>query len=129
MAFVTKYDCKKHTKTVHVKIKPHECRMCFRRFARKSYYNRHMETHEEERKTFDCMYCNRKLLDKKSLVRHVQIHTGENKNSCHLCDYSTIQRQCLAKHWVARHGLVQEQIQGLLTEMKNKNKRKYINDM
>lgn len=62
----------------------HQCKYCYKRFARADECKRHERIHTDTR-PFCCTYCPRRFTRKDHLRTHTRCHTKEKPYSCPLC--------------------------------------------
>ena len=67
--FSRKVDCKRHERTVHLKIKPFPCEMCNMSFAERDKLKNHMRIHTGE-KPFSCVVCGKNFARKQDCKKH-----------------------------------------------------------
>ena len=63
-----------HTK-LHLGLKEHSCRYCYRKFAHISNLNRHILTHKKE-KPYSCEICGQRYPQLATLNQHLKRHDG-----------------------------------------------------
>lgn len=69
--------------------KPHECKLCKKRFINLNLLNKHMLKHSGE-KPFVCKVCNKGCYAENSLLKHMKIHEKKEGDPAllkHICDY------------------------------------------
>ena len=92
-----------HTKTQAAE-KRHLCELCQKKFDRKSTLNRHVLVHQDI-KRFQCDKCDYNTVTKQNLGKHYNLfHTGVRPFECDECDYSTIDRVSLGRHKMLHTG-------------------------
>ena len=64
----------------------HECRVCEKKFKRKSHLTIHLTTHNQERTNYPCPECNNSFVSIHTLKRHKRIHIEtQNLHKCQNC--------------------------------------------
>ncbi|PAA63405.1 hypothetical protein BOX15_Mlig009572g2, partial [Macrostomum lignano] len=95
--FTRKSYLKAHISAVHMKVKPHKCKVCGKRFSRSSNFTTHSRVHTGER-PFECNVCGKRFNDNCSLSRHSMLHTGEKPFECKVCGKRFRRRSNLTAH-------------------------------
>ncbi|PAA46483.1 hypothetical protein BOX15_Mlig034400g1, partial [Macrostomum lignano] len=82
--FTRKSHLKAHISAVHMKAKPHKCKVCGKRFGFSSDLNTHSRVHTGE-KPFECNVCGKRFGRAWGLSYHSRLHTGEKPFECNVC--------------------------------------------
>ena len=89
--------------TKPVKLKPHFCSYCDKKFSSNQLLKQHVRSHTGER-PYSCNYCEKRFTQSHSLQSHEFIHTGEKPFSCKICSYSCRNSANLRKHGLIHTG-------------------------
>lgn len=93
---------KRHAVSAHSEVRPYQCNICEKSFARKEYLQLHLVTHGGP-KDFKCDKCERTFARKEYLRTHIRTHTGEKIYKCDTCE-QTFARSCNLKvHMWSKH--------------------------
>ena len=99
--FTSKHGADLHTRFVHEKERPHQCRVCSDKpFAKLQQLQHHMQrAHGDGSRRYPCPYCEKFFQSKQSASIHVRsVHT-EPKYSCNHCE-TVFRRPCLLRNHV-----------------------------
>ncbi|CAK4267007.1 unnamed protein product [Aphanomyces euteiches] len=98
-AFGFKGNLKRHEMTAHFGLKPFQCTMCDKTFARKADMQVHMRVHTGE-KPYTCDACGKPFARISDLRSHERTHRGEKRFACQypMCDKKYARRVDLKKH-------------------------------
>lgn len=103
----------RHVQTVHLKLKPFQCEICFARFGYKNHLKRHQVVHQRGNE-FRCNVCNRDFRGQSQLSKHVQqVHQQQGNNDsqtnekimCEVCGGKLCLQNCTTKS-VEAHALI-----------------------
>ncbi|KAL0809066.1 hypothetical protein ABMA28_012701 [Loxostege sticticalis] len=81
--FMASKELSEHTSIAHVKLKPFQCTVCFKRFTQQGGVQQHMRMHTGDR-PFPCTFCQKSFTQKSGLDQHLRIHTKTFCQSVHL---------------------------------------------
>lgn len=131
-SFRFNFELKRHVAIFHQKQRPHKCKYCSKKFARKGrlknptdsthfgirhkchlcsallaskeYLNRHIRNAHNRVTRYSCMYCEKSYTSKHSLRSHVNVIHEDNKHSfqCNTCDKVFLRQSSLYCHKI-RH--------------------------
>ncbi|OQR86652.1 hypothetical protein ACHHYP_10325 [Achlya hypogyna] len=79
--FRFKGNLKRHQMTKHVGLKPFQCALCPKTFARKADMQVHMRVHTGE-KPYPCALCDKQFARISDLRSHERTHSGEKRFAC-----------------------------------------------
>ncbi|XP_026467976.1 putative zinc finger protein 833 [Ctenocephalides felis] len=100
--FATKHNLNRH-EIIHSGERPHECKICNKRFSRSSSLRQHSLIHTGERPHI-CELCNKKFNKKSNLNQHKLVHTGEQPYECKICYRRFSQSHSLKQHSLIHTG-------------------------
>ncbi|XP_068440765.1 zinc finger and SCAN domain-containing protein 31-like isoform X3 [Clinocottus analis] len=80
-------------------VKPFQCSVCGKRFARQRFLSQHMTVHTGE-KPFSCSVCDKTFARKGNLKYHMTVHTGEKPFSCSVCGKKFPLEQTMKRHLI-----------------------------
>ena len=72
----------------------YECNICYKRFAKKSYWKRHVLSHKE---IFSCHICGTQFMHNSHLTQHMEVHK-EKQFQCDVCGLQVRYKFNLTKH-------------------------------
>jgi uncharacterized Zn-finger protein len=94
-----KGDLNRHIKSVHDKIKDHECDLCEFKCSNKSDLTTHIKVVHDKIKDHECVDCGYTFSNKGTLKQHIkQIHTKIKDHECDLCDFKCSLKSTLTRH-------------------------------
>uniref|UniRef100_A0A1B6L061 C2H2-type domain-containing protein n=1 Tax=Graphocephala atropunctata TaxID=36148 RepID=A0A1B6L061_9HEMI len=91
-----------HITVYHTDMAQFSCKLCDRKFAKESEYERHNRTHSDER-PFPCPHCTYRARNQGTLKDHLRVHTGEKPYECSLCSYKCAYSTLLKRHIASQH--------------------------
>ncbi|XP_052748051.1 zinc finger protein 235-like isoform X2 [Galleria mellonella] len=97
VGFQTNKELMDHMSIVHVKLKPFECTVCYKRFTQQSGVQQHMRMHTGDR-PFPCTFCPKAFTQKSGLDQHLRIHTKVKPYRCVICNKAFCQSVHLKQH-------------------------------
>ncbi|KAM3968389.1 uncharacterized protein ACR2FA_005017 [Aphomia sociella] len=86
-----------HNRTVHAKMKPHQCSICSKRFTQQGGLQQHMRMHTGIR-PFECTFCPKAFTQKAGLDQHMRTHTKIKPFKCVICSKCFSQSVHLRQH-------------------------------
>ncbi|XP_053624723.1 zinc finger and SCAN domain-containing protein 22-like isoform X2 [Plodia interpunctella] len=95
--FLTGAQYDEHNRTVHAKIKPHQCSICAKRFTQQGGLQQHMRMHTGVR-PFVCSFCPKAFTQKAGLDQHLRVHTKIKPFKCVICSKCFSQSVHLRQH-------------------------------
>ena len=119
--FTTPSHLKDHFESLHEGIRKHKCKICEKKFYRKSGLVRHLRTHEyddasklEEKKgthksktngnVNKCDICDKLFTEKRHLIAHIEsIHNGVKEHECNICGLAFHKASHLRDHFNQVH--------------------------
>lgn len=81
---------------------PFICHICAKPFTSKGNLSYHLTTHQPNAHQVQCEHCQKWLKNKLCLRKHMVQHS-DIRHTCSLCEYSTLNRQCLRNHIRVQH--------------------------
>ena len=89
----------KHIKSVHEKIKDHNCLFCDKSFFHRGHLKDHIKCVHEKIKDHACQFCDKSFGLKSDLQKHIKrIHEKIKVHKCQFCDKSFAQENILNRH-------------------------------
>ncbi|CAH2103751.1 unnamed protein product [Euphydryas editha] len=82
--FLDSFQFDEHNRIVHVKMKPHQCSICAKRFTQLGGLQQHMRMHSGIR-PFVCKFCTKAFTQKAGLDQHLRTHTKVKPFKCIIC--------------------------------------------
>ncbi|CAK1588360.1 unnamed protein product [Parnassius mnemosyne] len=95
--FVNSAEYDEHNRVVHVKMKPHQCSICAKRFTQQGGLQQHMRMHTGIR-PFACTFCPKAFTQKAGLDQHLRTHTKVKPFKCVICSKCFSQSVHLRQH-------------------------------
>ncbi|KAJ2954490.1 hypothetical protein O0L34_g2769 [Tuta absoluta] len=89
--------CEEHNRLMHAKMKPHQCSICYKRFAQLGGLQQHLRMHTGIR-PFVCTFCSKAFTQKAGLDQHLRIHTKVKPFKCVVCSKCFSQSVHLRQH-------------------------------
>jgi DNA-directed RNA polymerase subunit RPC12/RpoP len=72
---------KRHHETVHLKLRPHECTQCGKKFGTSGDLRRHVRTVHNKERRFACAYCSLRFSRADNMHEHIRsVHSGGSDN-------------------------------------------------
>ncbi|OQS00191.1 hypothetical protein THRCLA_06157 [Thraustotheca clavata] len=98
-SFRFKGNLKRHQMTKHVGLKPYQCPLCPKMFARKADMEVHMRVHTGE-KPYSCPQCDKQFARISDMRSHERTHSGIKKYACQFpgCTRRFARKVDLRKH-------------------------------
>ncbi len=133
--FRTKGNLTMHKRSVHLKERNHQCKLCLAEFSQKAHLDEHMRTHTGEKpfkcdfkgcnrsfakrgnlklhqrrahtkeKPYKCRYCERTFASSGDRLTHEKVHLGIKNYKCDKCDKAFVSSGNLKKHKERNHGI------------------------
>ncbi|CAD7086815.1 unnamed protein product [Hermetia illucens] len=98
-AFSNSTNMKTHVKRVHLRLMPHECTICGKKFVKPGELTIHMRQHTGE-KPYQCEDCGKSYTLAVKLNEHRKQHTNLRESKCPLCPMAFNSKKRLSRHMV-----------------------------
>ncbi|XP_013179127.1 PREDICTED: zinc finger protein 12-like isoform X1 [Papilio xuthus] len=95
--FMTSSDQEEHNRIFHMKMKPHQCSICDKRFTQQGGLQQHMRMHTGIR-PYECTFCPKAFTQKAGLDQHIRTHTKVKPFKCVICSKCFSQSVHLRQH-------------------------------
>lgn len=105
--FTNVYTLRAHKKTVHDKIKSHDCPHCSNKFTTKYKLQRHIQGVHSDTRDFHCEACGCSFKTRDMLVKHSRTHSrGLGPFKCNVCEIEFKFKSGLDHHEKLKHSRV-----------------------
>ena len=94
--FTKRYSLNKHL-LIHSGVKQYSCSQCLETFTQKGEHARHMKSVHLKLKLHNCTFCSKKFSTSKELQLHFGTHERQ-KYTCKLCSDTFVQKGALLRH-------------------------------
>ncbi|XP_037915995.1 zinc finger protein 391-like [Hermetia illucens] len=103
-AFSNPTNMQTHVKRVHLRLMPHECTLCDKKFVKPVELTIHMRQHTGE-KPYQCEECGKKFILAVQLNEHRRRHANLRDAKCPLCPMAFNGKKMLSRHMVKHSDL------------------------
>ncbi|CAG9789655.1 unnamed protein product [Diatraea saccharalis] len=105
LTFSSRVGLTRHTRRDHLMERPHECKLCEKRFFSSKTLKTHMLKHTGLRQ-YQCDVCSKAYGTKGTLREHLRIHADDRRFKCEYCDQAFVQKCSLKGHLRSKHKIL-----------------------